>query len=83
MCVTYDCNPQISYCHFFLHSLNFSGSTSNKAYRHWIACKSNPYSVSMICFKCCQGLKMCIEFGCISQTFVVTFLQSYLSHFSS
>ena len=72
MCMMFGCNPQINFCHFS-HSLNLVifGSTSTKAYRHWVSCERNYYSFSFVLLKLyrclCQGLKMCMMFGCNPQ----------------
>ena len=72
MCMMFGCNPQINFCHFS-HSLNLVifGSTSARAYRHWVSCERNFYSFSRVLLKLyrclCQGLKMCMMFGCNPQ----------------
>ena len=70
MCMTFGCNPQISFCYFF-HSSDLV-SFGFKALRHWVSCKHNSsYSFRPICWKrgrcLCQGLNMCMTFGCTPQ----------------
>ena len=65
------CNPQINFCYFFcsLNLVIFFCSTSTKICRHWVSCEFNSsYNFSWIFFKLCrcfcQGLNMCMTFGC-------------------
>ena len=67
MCMTFDCNPQINICHFFGSSnLVIFGL---KAFRHLEL--NSSYSFTWIFLKLCrclcQGMKMCMTFGYISQ----------------
>ena len=56
MCMMCACNSQIDFYHF-CGSLNLVifGSTSTKAYRHWVSCERNPYNFRQIVLKYCRS----------------------------
>ena len=64
MCMTFGSNPQIIFCHIFcsLNLVNF-GSTSTEAYRHWVSCERNSFTIVPITFLTlqvfCKGLYAC------------------------
>ena len=70
MCMMFGCNPQISFYHVIRSSnLVIFGL---KAFRHCVSYKRNSsYSFNQIflkhCRSFCQGLKMCMIFGCNPQ----------------
>ena len=81
MCMTFGCNAQINFCHFWPYSayqfLSLFCSSDLiifglKAFRRWISCECNSsYSFTPIflklCICFCQGLEMCMTFGCNPQ----------------
>ena len=81
MCMTFGCNPQIILSLFSQFELShIFGSTSAHAYRHWVSCEHSPsYNFCQIflqIYRCfCQGLKMCMTFGCNPQIIFVFFKQ--------
>ena len=72
-CIRLGCNHMRNFCHFFaVWTYSCFGSTSTNAYIQWISCEFHSfYNFSRIfrkffmCF--CQGLKLCIKFGCNPQ----------------
>ena len=70
MCMPFACYPQMHFGHFFRSSdlINFG----LQAFSHWVSCERDfSFSFTQIlskrcrCF--CQGLKMCVTFGCNPQ----------------
>ena len=70
MSMTFGCNPQIHFCHFFSSSDFIIFGLI--AFRCWVSCEcKSSYSFNRIFFKhrrySCQGLKMLMTFGCNPQ----------------
>ena len=74
----FGCNPQIIFLSLFsqFELSHFLGSTSTKIYiDNWYLVNTTPQIILKLwrCF--CEGLKMCMRFGCNPQIFFVTFSQ--------
>ena len=79
ICIMFSCNPQIIFCHFF-RSLNLVIFWLN-FFQSWVPCECNSsYNFSQIFLKLCrficQGLKMCMMFGCNPQMIFCYFFGS-------
>ena len=71
MCVTFGCNPHISFKFEFSHCVRL------RPFRHWVTCERKSSGKSSgsfsrifflkFCRYFCQGLKMCMTFGCYPQ----------------